>query len=133
MSNNEEEEIVVRRREKREPPIEDEQVDIELEQNESGADVDRIANFIWELSREVVYLEDLVEGWENADDEKDKREIEENLPDQMALVLDRLKRLDEFRVRFGKDAPSADEYEMELRARAERLIKEAKAILKKSK
>ncbi len=129
MAEENDEETIVRTREKKEPESEDEQVDEELEQDASGADVDRIANLLWDFSKELVYLESAVEAWDEEEDEDARKEILEELPDMISVVNSRMKKLDSYRVNFGKGVPPADEYEILLRDRAERFIKKAKEIL----
>lgn len=127
------EETIVRSREKEEPETEDEQVDEELEQDAPGADVDKIANLLWDFSKELVFLEAAVEAWDEEEDEDSRKDILEELPDMISVVKERMNRLDKYRVKFGKGVPSADEYEILLRDRAEYFIGKAKEILEKAK
>lgn len=129
MADENDEETMVRSREKEEPETEDEQVDEELEQDAPGADVDRIANLLWDFSKELVFLEAAVEAWDEEEDDESRKDILEELPDMISIVTARMKRLDSYRMKFGKSAPAADEYEILLRDRAGEYIKKAKEIL----
>lgn len=130
---DEDEETIVRSREKKEPETEDEQVDEELEQDAPGADVDKIANILWDFSKELVFLEAAVEAWDEEEDEDARKDILEELPDMISVVNARMKRLDNYRIKFGKGVPPADEYEILLRDRAEYFIGKAKELLEKAK
>ena len=124
-----EEEKIYRGRPRKKPEADDEYVDDELEQDAPGADVDTIANLLWDFSREVVYLEAAVEAWDEEESEDTREEIKEELPDMISVVAARMKRLDNYRVKFGSGVPPADEYESLLRDRAEEFIRRAKEIL----
>jgi len=132
MANEEDEETIVRSKEKKEPETEDEQVDQELEQDAPGADVDRIANLLWDFSKELVFLEAAVEAWDEEEDEDARKDILEELPDMISVVNSRMKRLDSYREKFGKGVPAADEYEILLRDRAATFIRKAKEILEQA-
>ena len=132
MANEEDEETVVRSREKKEPEVEGEKIDAELEQDAPGADVDKMANLIWDFSKELVFLEAAVEAWDEEEDEDSRKDILEELPDMVSIVDARMKRLDTYRVKFGKGVPPADEYEILLRDRAATFISKAKEILKEA-
>jgi len=133
MADENDEETIVRSREKEEPETEDEQVDEELEQDAPGADVDKIANLLWDFSKELVFLEAAVEAWDEEEDEDARKDILEELPDMISVVAARMKKLDSYRVKFGKGAPAADEYEILLHDRAEEYIKKANEILESAK
>ena len=132
MANENDEETIVRSKEKKEPETEDEQVDQELEQDAPGADVDKIANLLWDFSKELVFLEAAVEAWDEEEDEDARKDILEELPDMISVVNARMKRLDNYRIKFGKGVPPADEYEILLRDRASTFISKAKEILKEA-
>lgn len=132
MANEEDEETIVRSREKKEPEVEGEKIDAELEQDAPGADIDKIANLLWDFSKELVFLEAAVEAWDEEEDEDARKDILEELPDMISIVGARMKRLVDYRVKFGKGVPPADEYELLLRDRAKIYISKAKEILKEA-
>ncbi|VVC01776.1 Uncharacterised protein [uncultured archaeon] len=100
-------------------------------QDAPGSDVDRMANLLGELEKEVVKLEALVSDWESAeDDEEEQDKITEEIPKVVSQVKKGLRNLDDTRLRLRSTLPSADEYETELLSRAKSMLQRAEEILK---
>jgi hypothetical protein len=118
---------------KEEPKWEEEKPDERRDQDEAGADVDKLTNIIWSFRSTIEKLDHLINALKSSISEEEKADVEEQIVDARERMVNEKKRLDDYRLNLGNSAPPIGELEASLNKQYEIAMADTEEIAKRRK